>query len=107
MFNDKGQPRFKTGVIFGLGRMFGLNNSASIIMALLLSQGGEFGFVLFAAAQSALLIEPEAASLFGAVVTLSMATTPFLMILAGRLAERSKASNVVLDDPELAEWLAC
>jgi glutathione-regulated potassium-efflux system protein KefB len=92
----------KTGIIFGLGRLFGLNNSASIIMALLLSQGGEFGFVLFAAAQSALLIEPEAASLFGAVVTLSMATTPFLMILAGRLAERRKASNVVLDDPELA-----
>ena len=93
----------KTSVIFGLGRMFGLNNSASIIMALLLSQGGEFGFVLFAAAQSALLIEPEAASLFGAVVTLSMATTPFLMILAGRLAENSRASNVALDDPELAE----
>ena len=93
----------KTGVIFGLGRMFGLNNSASIIMALLLSQGGEFGFVLFAAAQSALLIEPEAASLFGAVVTLSMATTPFLMILAGRLADNSRASNVALDDPELAE----
>jgi glutathione-regulated potassium-efflux system protein KefB len=92
----------KTGVIFGLGRMFGLNNSAAIIMALLLSQGGEFGFVLFAAAQSALLIEPEAASLFGAVVTLSMATTPFLMILAGKLAERKQAREVQLDDPELA-----
>ncbi len=93
----------KTAIIFGLGRVFGLNNSASIIMALLLSQGGEFGFVLFTAAQSAQLIEPEAASLFGAVVTLSMATTPFLMILAGKLAERRKATNVVLDDPELAE----
>jgi glutathione-regulated potassium-efflux system protein KefB len=93
----------KTAIIFGLGRIFGLNNSASIIMALLLSQGGEFGFVLFAAAQSALLIEPEAASLFGAVVTLSMATTPFLMILAGKLAERRRTLDVVLDDPELAE----
>jgi glutathione-regulated potassium-efflux system protein KefB len=92
----------KTGIIFGLGRLFGLNNSASIIMALLLSQGGEFGFVLFAAAQSALLIEPEAASLFGAVVTLSMATTPFLMILAGKLAERKQSREVQLDDPELA-----
>jgi voltage-gated potassium channel Kch len=71
-------------------------------MALLLSQGGEFGFVLFAAAQSALLIEPEAASLFGAVVTLSMATTPFLMILAGKLAARKQAKEVQLDDPELA-----
>lgn len=92
----------KTAIIFGLGRVFGLDNSASIIMALLLSQGGEFGFVLFAAAQSALLIEPEAASLFGAVVTLSMATTPFLMILAGKLAARKQAKEVQLDDPELA-----
>lgn len=93
----------KTAVIFGLGRVFGLNNSAAIIMALLLSQGGEFGFVLFAAAQSAQLIEPEAASLFGAVVTLSMATTPFLMILAGKLATKRQLANVVLDDPSLAE----
>lgn len=92
----------KTAIIFGLGRVFGLDNSASIIMALLLSQGGEFGFVLFAASQSALLIEPEAASLFGAVVTLSMATTPFLMILAGKLAARKQAKEVQLDDPELA-----
>ncbi|WP_430446443.1 monovalent cation:proton antiporter-2 (CPA2) family protein [Sphingorhabdus contaminans] len=92
----------KTSVIFLLARFFGLSGSASIITALLLSQGGEFGFVLFAAAQGALLIEPEAASLFGAVVTLSMASTPFLMILAGRLATRKQASEVQLDDPELA-----
>ena len=93
----------KTGVIFALGRFFGLTSSASIIMALLLSQGGEFGFVLFAAAQSALLIEPEAASLFGAVVTLSMATTPLLMILAGRLAAKKSVGDAQLDDPEQAE----
>ena len=92
----------KTGVIFLLGRFFGLTSSASIIMALLLSQGGEFGFVLFAAAQQAQLIESEAASLFGAVVTLSMASTPFLMILAGRLATRKSSTEVKLDDPAMA-----
>lgn len=92
----------KVGVIFLLGRFFGLTGSASIIMALLLSQGGEFGFVLFAAAQNALLIEPEAASLFGAVVTLSMASTPFLMILAGRLATTKSAREAQLDDPGIA-----
>ncbi len=93
----------KTGVIFALGRFFGLTSSASIIMALLLSQGGEFGFVLFAAAQNALLIEPEAASLFGAVVTLSMASTPLLMILAGKLAARKSIGEAQLVDPEQAE----
>lgn len=93
----------KIAVIFLLGRFFGLNNKASIIMAMLLSQGGEFGFVLFAAAQQALLIEPEAGSLFGAVITLSMASTPFLMIFANRLAARNSASETQLDDPEIAE----
>lgn len=92
----------KTAIIFGLGRLFGLGTQPSLIMALLLSQGGEFGFVLFAASQSALLIEPEAASLFGAIVTLSMATTPFLMILAGKLAQRRYASSVELEDPAAA-----
>ena len=92
----------KIAVIFALGRFFGLQTKQSIIMAMLLSQGGEFAFVLFAAAQQALLIEPEAASLFGAVVTLSMATTPFLMIFAGKLAARKGRDDVQLDDPELA-----
>lgn len=92
----------KTGVIFGLARAFGLSGSAAIIAALLLSQGGEFGFVLFTAAQNAALIEPAAASLFGAVVTLSMATTPFLMIFAGRLASKKIAREAELDDPEMA-----
>jgi glutathione-regulated potassium-efflux system protein KefB len=93
----------KTAIIFGLGRLFGLATIPSIVMALLLSQGGEFGFVLFTAAQSAMLVEGEGASIFGAVVTLSMATTPFLMILAGRLARERQNSDIVLEDPELAE----
>jgi Kef-type K+ transport system membrane component KefB/voltage-gated potassium channel Kch len=92
----------KIAIIFALGRFFGLQNKPSFIMAMLLSQGGEFAFVLFAAAQGALLIEPEAASLFGAVVTLSMATTPFLMIFAGKLAARKVKGDVQLDDPALA-----
>lgn len=76
----------KTSVIYGLARLFGSGRRESIALGLLLSQGGEFGFVLFSQAQSAQLIAPEAASLFGAVVTLSMATTPFLMMIARRYA---------------------
>jgi glutathione-regulated potassium-efflux system protein KefB len=92
----------KTAIIFGLGRVFGLTSSASIIMALLLSQGGEFGFVLFAAAQGAQLIEASAASLFGAIVTLSMASTPFLMMFATVLANRKSDRKDDLDGPEKA-----
>ncbi|MBS7668554.1 cation:proton antiporter [Croceicoccus gelatinilyticus] len=71
----------KATVISGLGLLIKMPWRKALAMGLLLSQGGEFGFVLFAEAQDGLLIAPEAASLFGAVVTLSMATTPFLMML--------------------------
>ncbi|MBD3761544.1 cation:proton antiporter [Sphingomonadaceae bacterium G21617-S1] len=74
----------KTAVMFGVARLFGVSNRGALGFGLLLSQGGEFAFVLFAQASQALLIRPEAASLFGAIVTLSMATTPFLMMFSSR-----------------------
>jgi CPA2 family monovalent cation:H+ antiporter-2/glutathione-regulated potassium-efflux system protein KefB len=43
--------------------------------------------VLFVAAREALLITGEAASLFAAVVTVSMATTPFLMMATKRFRQ--------------------
>jgi CPA2 family monovalent cation:H+ antiporter-2/glutathione-regulated potassium-efflux system protein KefB len=77
----------KASVIFGLGLLFKMNWRSALALGLLLSQGGEFGFVLFAQAQSAWLIEPKAASLFSAIVTLSMVTTPFLMMATKRIRE--------------------
>lgn len=74
----------KTAVMFGIARLFGVGNRAALSFGLLLSQGGEFAFVLFGQARDALLIRPEAASLFSAIVTLSMATTPFLMMVSRR-----------------------
>ena len=70
----------KAAIIMGLARLFGMPWRPALALGLLLSQGGEFAFVLFAQAQDALLIRPEAASLFTAIVTLSMASTPFLMM---------------------------
>jgi voltage-gated potassium channel Kch len=60
--------------------------------------------VLFAAAQASLLVNPEAASLFGAIVTVSMASTPFLMMF-NKWTERraSLRSGVGMDGPELSE----
>jgi CPA2 family monovalent cation:H+ antiporter-2/glutathione-regulated potassium-efflux system protein KefB len=77
----------KTLVIFLIGLLFKMNWRSALALGVLLSQGGEFGFVLFAQATSAYLIAPEAVSLFGAIITLSMATTPFLMALTKRFRE--------------------
>ncbi len=91
----------KTGLIFGLARLFGMATRPAFGLGLLLSQGGEFGFVLFAQAQSAQLIEPQAASLFSAIVTLSMATTPFLLMIARRF-EFTPATGDLPEGPENA-----
>jgi glutathione-regulated potassium-efflux system protein KefB len=91
----------KASVLAVLARSFGMKARQAIKLGLLLSQGGEFAFVLFAAAQAAFLVEPEAASLFGAIVTLSMATTPFLMKYNDWLECRaSQRAGGRLDGPE-------
>ena len=90
----------KTLILAGLARLFGNSWPRSVRLGLLLSQAGEFGFVLFAQAAGAQLIAPEAASLFGAVVTLSMAATPFLMRLTDRLEAREERSAKGLDGPD-------
>jgi len=89
-------------IIAGLARTFGNSWPRSVRLGLLLSQAGEFGFVLFAQAASVRLILPEAASLFGAVVTLSMAATPFLMRLTDWLERREGASVAGLEGPEMS-----
>jgi len=90
----------KTVLITLLSRLFGCKWAVSARLGLLLSQAGEFGFVLFAMGATALLITPEAASLFGAVVTLSMATTPFLMRFVDFLERRDLRRRDDLDGPE-------
>ena len=87
-------------IIAGLARGFGNNWPRSVRLGLLLSQAGEFGFVLFAQAAAAQLILPEAASLFGAVVTLSMVATPFLMRLTDWLERREEQITDGLEGPE-------
>ncbi|WP_425230061.1 cation:proton antiporter [Sphingomonas sp.] len=78
----------KAGIVTLIGMALKMPWRAALALGLLLSQGGEFGFVLFAQAQKGLLVQPEAASLFGAIVTVSMATTPFLMSITRRIRQQ-------------------
>jgi glutathione-regulated potassium-efflux system protein KefB len=76
----------KSGIIFAIACAMRTPPRQALALGLLLSQGGEFAFVLFSQAEGARLIAPEAVSLFGAVVTLSMATTPFLMKISRKFS---------------------
>ena len=83
----------KGALITGLGLLFRMTWRKALALGLLLSQGGEFGFVLYTQAQANGLIDAEMASLFGAIITLSMATTPFLMMVTSKIRREPAADG--------------
>ncbi|WP_127959873.1 glutathione-regulated potassium-efflux system protein KefB [Serratia microhaemolytica] len=100
----------KALVLYLLAYLFGLRRFVRLQFAGVLSQGGEFAFVLFSAAAAQQLLNSEQLALLLVVVTLSMMTTPLLMqiidrILAHRYNDRSEhdeeAPAVADDDPQV------
>jgi len=71
----------KFAVVFALARLSGILAPDALRMALALSQCGEFGFVLFTAAQASGLMTPELSALVSMLIAISMIATPFLMRL--------------------------
>lgn len=69
----------KALVLYGLSRLHGLRSSERLQFAGVLSQGGEFAFVLFSTASSQKLFQNDQMALLLVTVTLSMMTTPLLM----------------------------
>ncbi|MGE5615320.1 MAG: glutathione-regulated potassium-efflux system protein KefC, partial [Bacillota bacterium] len=63
------------------------------LFAVLLSQGGEFAFVVFGAARDARVFSPQWESLLAIAVALSMATTPLLLLLHDRILARGAAAE--------------
>nr|WP_067789642.1 cation:proton antiporter [Paraurantiacibacter namhicola] len=83
----------KTAIIFGLGMLLKMTWRAALALGLLLSQGGEFAFVLYTQAQGSGLLDVETTSLFSAIVTISMAATPFLMMATRRIRTEPKSEE--------------
>ncbi|MCP3099627.1 monovalent cation:proton antiporter-2 (CPA2) family protein [Myxococcus sp. K15C18031901] len=68
----------KGAVLYGLGRWSLKQDEPALSLGVVISQGGEFAFVLFALAVSFHVMERELSELLVVVVGLSMATTPLL-----------------------------
>ena len=78
----------KATVLLLLSRAFGLSLAVAAAIALMLAQGGEFGFVLFSLAQQAGAISAHTAQLAVLVVGLSMAVTPVLLTSSREVLRR-------------------
>ncbi|KAB1206734.1 K(+) efflux antiporter 3, chloroplastic [Morella rubra] len=89
----------KTLIITAIGPRVGLTLQESVRIGLLLSQGGEFGFVVFSLANRLGVLPLELNKLLIIVVVLSMALTPFLNE-AGRRAAKFIENNFDADDKD-------
>jgi CPA2 family monovalent cation:H+ antiporter-2 len=76
----------KSIVTAALCRGFGLPLGVSVRVGLLLSQGGEFGFILFLTAGAMGLLTPETTQILLASVTLTMVATPVMAYLGSRFS---------------------
>ena len=83
----------KIGLLWVLAGVIGITSQQRVLFAVLLAQGGEFAFVVFAAAQTARLLDPETGALLTMTVALSMATTPLLLVLYERWVGRRAAQQ--------------
>ncbi|EOP2741378.1 glutathione-regulated potassium-efflux system protein KefB [Escherichia coli] len=75
-------------VLYLLARLYGVRSSERMQFAGVLSQGGEFAFVLFSTASSQRLFQGDQMALLLVTVTLSMMTTPLLMKLVDKWLSR-------------------
>lgn len=80
----------KITVIYFVGRLFRLNSQNAKSMAVTISQGGEFAFVILSMALQMSLVESSVLSLLTLVITASMALSPVLTLAHEKLSHALK-----------------
>lgn len=88
--------------IFIVAKLFGSDWREAITRVALFSQGGEFAFVLYAAAAAAGIFDPRTTAIASGTVIISMALTPMLALALDRFMP---AAPTDLDGIEVADGL--
>ncbi len=86
----------KALTLFILGKTFRISIEQNLLFAMALSQVGEFAFVLLSFTQQNNILSPQTVSIMTAVVALSMALTPLLLLLHERIIQ--PRFNKTVDD---------
>ncbi|MBP7003326.1 monovalent cation:proton antiporter-2 (CPA2) family protein [Amaricoccus sp.] len=89
--------------IYAVARAFRASGREALERATLMAQGGEFAFVLYAAALAFGIIDAESNANLTAIIILSMALTPLMVMLHDRLAPEAAPS---MEGVEAAEGLS-
>jgi CPA2 family monovalent cation:H+ antiporter-2 len=78
----------KTGIIFLVARIFGLDSRQALAAGITLSQVGEFSFVLAATASSGGVLDSDSVDLIVSVIIVLMLATPYLIAHADTLSDK-------------------
>ena len=95
----------KTVVLIAIARLMPIPLAERPVFVILLAQGGEFGFVVFQAAQQAGVIDAPVSSLLVAAVAVSMLLGPLALVAADRwllprLTQRGAPRLAEIDQPQ-------
>ncbi len=90
----------KALVIYGVARLLGAPHPEGVGRAILMAQGGEFAFVLYAAATTAGIFDAETNAVLTATIVLSMVVTPLVVAVYVRIAPKPQVDTSGLDAPE-------
>lgn len=84
--------------VYGVARFFKADHREGLLRAAHFAQGGEFAFVLYAAALGVGVIDTRLASIMTAIVIFSMALAPLVVIAQRRLTPKSDISREGVED---------
>jgi glutathione-regulated potassium-efflux system protein KefB len=88
--------------IYAVARIFRTGHRDAVERAVVMAQGGEFAFVLYAAAAAVGIIDGEANAILTAIIIVSMILTPFAIIVLRAVTPKDEQT---LDGVEVAEGL--
>ena len=88
----------KMGVIYGVARLLKADRSEALLRMVMMAQGGEFAFVLYAAAMQVGILTPEWNANLTAIIIISMVLTPLMILLHDRYAPEAAPSMDGIDE---------
>ena len=96
-----GLVALKGAVLYGVTRLAGAQHANALKSAAILSQGGEFAFVVISLGAGSALFTNGEATLMSAIITISMVMTPPLVMLAHRMSAGAAGEDMSdFDTPE-------
>ncbi|MBB3233270.1 monovalent cation:proton antiporter-2 (CPA2) family protein [Phyllobacterium endophyticum] len=88
--------------IFAVARLLRSSNREALERAVLMAQGGEFAFVLYAAATAVGILDGEANAILTAIIIFSMVLTPLFIVALRFLVPKEKQD---LEEVDIADGL--